>query len=91
VRPYFDVAGTVLSVEQGEPGTVETTESVTGFGATGAVGLRVPLAPKVAVDGSLRLTVSTLSDAGASGPLGDARSGRSIRAVLGVSWTPGAR
>lgn len=94
VRPYLDVAGTVLSMEYNDPDTGETAESVTGFGATGAAGLRIGLSTRLALDGSVRLTKGTLREVESDGSgslLRDPRSGISTRAVIGVSWTPGAR
>ena len=94
VRPYFDVAGTVLSMEYNDPDTGTTAESVTGYGATGAAGLRVGLGTRLALDGSVRLTRGTLREvesAGSGSLLRDPRSGFSTRGVIGVSWTPGAR
>jgi hypothetical protein len=94
VRPYLDVAGTVLSMEYNDPDTGTTSESVTGYGATGAAGLRIGLSTRLALDGSVRVTRGTLREVESDGSgslLRDPRSGASTRAVVGVSWTPGAR
>jgi hypothetical protein len=84
VRPYLDVAATVIEMEYaGEEGAVR--QSVTGFGVSGAGGVRLAFSPKLALDASFRRVVGSLDGVETDGVRG---SGWWVMA--GLSWTPGA-
>lgn len=91
LRPYVDAAVSVISMEYTD-GEGTERQSATGFGVSGAGGVRLAVTPKVALDASYRRVFGSISQVGADAPGGleEGAGGSGGWVMVGLSWTPGA-
>ena len=91
LRPYVDAAVSVISMQYTD-GDGSERQSATGFGVSGAGGVRLSVTPKVALDASYRRVFGSLSQVGSDAPAGleEGEAGTGGWLVVGLSWTPGA-
>lgn len=91
LRPYVDAAVSVITMQYTD-GEGTERQSATGFGVSGAGGVRLAVTPRVALDASYRRVFGSLSQVGADAPVGleEGTSGSGGWLVVGLSWTPGA-
>jgi hypothetical protein len=91
LRPYVDAAVSVITMQYTD-GDGSERQSATGFGVSGAGGVRLAVTPKVALDASYRRVFGSLSQVGSDAPAGleEGVGGSGGWLMVGLSWTPGA-
>ncbi|HEX8208880.1 MAG TPA: outer membrane beta-barrel protein [Longimicrobium sp.] len=91
LRPYVDAAVSVITMEYTD-GEGTQRRSATGFGVSGAGGVRLAVTPRVALDASYRRVFGSISQVGADAPGGleEGAGGSGGWVMVGLSWTPGA-